>query len=199
VADHRAAPSAGIVGRGGEVTAIQSCGSALDPNVHLHTLVAEGVFAPAADGTVCFVPAARPPTDLEVGRLLAAVRRRIVRLVRRRLAQLCRYGLRPPVAQIAPCAARAPVPGAAARRLRPPPPRRLGGLLRRTFALAVLACPACGGRLRLVATIAEGATGARRGTVVAESPTATPSNDGRSRRRPARGAYRSASRPRSAI
>ena len=30
-----------------------------------------------------FVPAARPPTDVEVGRLLAAVRRRIVRLVRR--------------------------------------------------------------------------------------------------------------------
>jgi hypothetical protein len=51
--------------------------------VHFHTLVAEGVFATAPDGGVRFVPAARPPTDVEVGRLLATLRRRIARLVRR--------------------------------------------------------------------------------------------------------------------
>ena len=51
--------------------------------MHFHTLVAEGVFATAPDGAVRFVPAARPPTDVEVGRLLAAVQRRIARLVRR--------------------------------------------------------------------------------------------------------------------
>ena len=45
--------------------------------------MAEGVFATAPDGAVRFVPSPRPPTDVEVGRLLATVRRRIVRLVRR--------------------------------------------------------------------------------------------------------------------
>jgi hypothetical protein len=41
------------------------------------------MFATLPDGGVRFVPAGRPPTDLEVGRLLATVRRRIMRLVRR--------------------------------------------------------------------------------------------------------------------
>ncbi|HSQ01136.1 MAG TPA: transposase zinc-binding domain-containing protein [Candidatus Dormibacteraeota bacterium] len=81
--ERRRARARGVVGRGGAVTAIQRCGSALNTNVHIHTLVAEGVFATAADGAVRFVPAVRPPTDMEVGRLLAPVRRRIVRLVRR--------------------------------------------------------------------------------------------------------------------
>jgi Transposase zinc-binding domain/Putative transposase len=81
--ERRRARARGVVGRGGAVTAIQRCGSALNTNVHFHTLVAEGVFATAPDGAVRFVPAARPPTDVEVDRLLAVVGRRIVRLVRR--------------------------------------------------------------------------------------------------------------------
>jgi hypothetical protein len=81
--ERRRARARGVVGRGGAVTAIQRCGSALNTNVHFHTLVAEGVFASAVDGSLRFVPAGRPPTDLEVGRLLVAARRRIVRLVRR--------------------------------------------------------------------------------------------------------------------
>jgi hypothetical protein len=81
--ERRRARARGLVGRGGAVTAIQRCGSALNTNVHFHTLVAEGVFATLPDGGVRFVPAGRPPTDLEVGRLLATVRRRIMRLVRR--------------------------------------------------------------------------------------------------------------------
>ena len=80
----RRARARGVVGRGGAVTAIQRCGSALNLNIHFHTLVAEGVFVAAPDGTVHFAPAARPPADVEVGRLLAAVRRRILRLARRR-------------------------------------------------------------------------------------------------------------------
>jgi hypothetical protein len=73
----------GIHGRGGAVTAIQRYGSALNTNVHFHTLVAEGVFEDQPDGSQRFVPALAPPTDVEVARVLASVRRRIVRLVRR--------------------------------------------------------------------------------------------------------------------
>ena len=69
-------------GSGGAVTAIQRFGSALNTNVHFHTLVAQGVFIEEADGTLRFV--ANPgPTDGEVARLLAAVRRRIMGLVAR--------------------------------------------------------------------------------------------------------------------
>ena len=43
-------------------------------------MAVQGVFIEQADGTLHFVPTPAP-TDLEVARLLAAVRRRIVRLV----------------------------------------------------------------------------------------------------------------------
>src|SRR5262249_50258581 len=69
-------------GTGGAVTAIQRFGSALNVNLHFHTLVAEGVFIEDVEGTRRFVPAPAP-TDHEVTRLLTAVRRRIVRLVAR--------------------------------------------------------------------------------------------------------------------
>jgi hypothetical protein len=70
-------------GRSGTVTAIQRFGGGLQTNVHFHTLVLEGVFATAPDGTTRFHPAP-PPTDREVARLLAAIRTRILRLLRRR-------------------------------------------------------------------------------------------------------------------
>ena len=70
----------GTCGRGGAVTASQRCGSALNTNVHFHTLVAEGVFEVQPDGSQRFVASATPPTDLEVARLLASVRRRILRI-----------------------------------------------------------------------------------------------------------------------
>jgi hypothetical protein len=78
--ERRRARAEGIEGRGGAVTAIQRCGSALNANIHFHTLVAEGVFEEQADGSQRFVPAPMPPTDVEVARLLTSVRRRIVRL-----------------------------------------------------------------------------------------------------------------------
>jgi hypothetical protein len=81
--ERRRAREQGIEGRGGAVTAIQRCGSALNTNVHFHTLVAEGVFDLWPNGSLRFVPAPAPPTDVEVARLLVSVRRRIVRLVRR--------------------------------------------------------------------------------------------------------------------
>jgi hypothetical protein len=69
-------------GTGGAVTAIQRFGSALNTNVHFHTLVAQGVFAERADGTRYFAPAPAPSAR-EVARLLAAVRRRIIRRIAR--------------------------------------------------------------------------------------------------------------------
>ena len=42
------------------VPAIQRFGSALNTNVHFHTLVAQGVFVEKPDGTVRFVPAPAP-------------------------------------------------------------------------------------------------------------------------------------------
>jgi len=62
---------------------MQRCGSALNANPHFHTLVAEGVFAEPPDGSQRFVPLREPPSDVEVARLLAAVRGRIIRLLRR--------------------------------------------------------------------------------------------------------------------
>ncbi|OQY65754.1 MAG: hypothetical protein B6D46_13700 [Polyangiaceae bacterium UTPRO1] len=70
-------------GRSGTVTAIQRFGGGLQTNTHFHTLVLEGVFATAPDGTTRF-DLAPPPTDREVARLLAAVGTRILRLLRRR-------------------------------------------------------------------------------------------------------------------
>jgi hypothetical protein len=52
-------------------------------NVHFHILLLNGVFAIAPDGTTRFDPAP-PPTDREVARLLAAIRTRILRLLRQR-------------------------------------------------------------------------------------------------------------------
>jgi hypothetical protein len=40
----RLAREQGVVGREGAVTAIQRCTSALNMNIHFHTLVAEGVI-----------------------------------------------------------------------------------------------------------------------------------------------------------
>lgn len=70
-------------GRSGTVTAIQRFGGGVQLNVHFHTLLLEGVFARGADGMTRFHPAP-PPTDREVARLLATIRTRILRLLRRR-------------------------------------------------------------------------------------------------------------------
>jgi hypothetical protein len=79
----RRARALGIGGRAGAVTAIQRCGSALNVNPHFHSLVPEGVFAEQRDGSQRFVPLREPPSDVEVARLLARVRGRILRLLRR--------------------------------------------------------------------------------------------------------------------
>ena len=78
--ERRRAKRRGVAdGRGGAVTAIQRFGSAANLNVHFHSLVVQGVFA--GDGAR-FVPLPAP-SDRDVWRVLATVRRRIVRLARR--------------------------------------------------------------------------------------------------------------------
>jgi len=70
-------------GRGGAVTAIQRFGSAVNLNVHFHTLAVQGVFIDDGSGGLCFVPNPEP-SELEVEKLLLSVARRITRLVKRR-------------------------------------------------------------------------------------------------------------------
>ena len=82
--ERRRARRRGVVdGRTGAVTAIQRFGSALNANVHFHTLVLDGVFTAAGKDDVRFDPAP-PPTDREVASLLATIHRRVLRFVRRR-------------------------------------------------------------------------------------------------------------------
>jgi hypothetical protein len=70
-------------GHSGSVTVIQRFGSGLQLNLHAHALVLDGVFTEAADGTLRF-HLAPPPTDVEVARLVATIRTRVLRLLRRR-------------------------------------------------------------------------------------------------------------------
>jgi hypothetical protein len=64
---------------GGAVTAIQRFGSALNLNVHFHTLAVQGVFVVDAAGGLRFVTNPEP-SDLEVAKLLPSISRRAARL-----------------------------------------------------------------------------------------------------------------------
>jgi hypothetical protein len=80
----RRARRAGIAnGRGGTITVIQRFASGLRLNLHLHTLMFDGVFHPDDAGGLSFHPLP-PPTDQQVAQLVATVRKRILRLLRRR-------------------------------------------------------------------------------------------------------------------
>ncbi len=70
-------------GRSGCVTVIQRFGGGLNLNVHFHTLVFDGVFTEREDGALHFRPLP-PPTDEDVGAVLAAIYVRVCRLLRRR-------------------------------------------------------------------------------------------------------------------
>jgi len=81
---HRKARRAGVGdGRTGTLTVIQRFGGGLNLNVHFHTLALDGVFTDEAGSGLRFQPAP-PPSDEEVARLLAAIRARVRRLLRRR-------------------------------------------------------------------------------------------------------------------
>ena len=117
--------------RSGTVTAIQRCGSALDVNLHFHTLVPDGVFAADGEGDA-FHPLP-PPTDDEVTRLLTTIRRRVLRLLRRRglLPEEDTVEVADPAADMAPALAGLT---AAAVQGRVATGRRAGGRLRRIGA-----------------------------------------------------------------
>ena len=65
-------------------------GGAVNLHVHFHTLVLDGVFVRDGNSALCFHPAA-PPTDVDVERVVARVRRRLVDL---RLTGSCRRARR---------------------------------------------------------------------------------------------------------
>ena len=70
-------------GQCGAVTFVQRFGGALNLNVHFHSLVLDGVYAPGANGSVRFLPLP-PPDDEEVARVVGRVARRIAHLLERR-------------------------------------------------------------------------------------------------------------------
>ncbi len=70
-------------GQCGAVTFVQRFGGALNLNVHFHSLLLDGVYAPGANGSLRFLPLP-PPADEEVARVVGRVARRIARLLERR-------------------------------------------------------------------------------------------------------------------
>jgi hypothetical protein len=70
-------------GRSGSVTVIQRFGGGLNLNIHFHTLLFDGVFFEDKEGTLDFRPLP-PPTDDEVGVVLARIAARVQRLLKRR-------------------------------------------------------------------------------------------------------------------
>ena len=80
----RRARKAGVPdAQGGAVTVIQRFGSALNLNVHFHTLVIDGVID-ADEGSGQRLHPAPPPSDEDVSRLLSQIRGRVLRLLARR-------------------------------------------------------------------------------------------------------------------
>jgi len=66
------------------VTVIQRFGGGLNLNLHFHTLLFDGVFfAEGTEGALAFRPLP-PPTDDEVGVVLARIAARVPRLLKRR-------------------------------------------------------------------------------------------------------------------
>jgi len=72
-------------GQCGAVTFIQRFGSALNANLHFHTLVLDGIYARSELGTARFLPLPQP-TRHEVARVLAGAARRIARVLESRAA-----------------------------------------------------------------------------------------------------------------
>jgi hypothetical protein len=80
----RARKEWGVVrGQCGAVTFVQRFGDALNLNVHFHSLLLDGVYAPGPDGMLRFHPLP-PPEDAEVERVVGQVARHIARLLERR-------------------------------------------------------------------------------------------------------------------
>ena len=72
-------------GQTGAITFVQKFGSALNLNIHFHSLVPSGLFVPTTDDKLTFVPLP-PPTDDDVVRLTQRIARRLTKVARRYLA-----------------------------------------------------------------------------------------------------------------
>ena len=80
----RAAVRAGIAdAQGGALTAIQRFGSAMNANVHFHSLVLDGVFSRPAPGEAPVFHPLPAPTDEEIAQILEQIHDRVTRLLRR--------------------------------------------------------------------------------------------------------------------
>jgi hypothetical protein len=151
----RTARSHGIRGgQTGTVTVIQRFGGGLQLNVHFHTLVFDGAFSEARPGPLTFHPAP-PPSNDDVAHVLASVRARVGRLlVRRYLEPADDIAQADPLAEASPAARPlTATPSRPAPTLPSPRAWTWPALMHRVFALDVLACPRCGGRLRVIATV----------------------------------------------
>jgi hypothetical protein len=126
------------------VAVIQRFGGSLNLNLHVHALVLDGVFARNPAGALHF-HATRRLTSLDVDEVLATVEPRIKRLWADEAPVLA--GLAEQVLDADP----AETARRKARR------QCWASLMARTFGFDVLACPRCGGRLRLIALIEEAA------------------------------------------
>jgi hypothetical protein len=67
-------------GRSGSVTVIQRFGGGLNLNLHFHTLLFDGVFFEGQEGALEF-RSLPPPTDDELGVVLARIAARVLRLL----------------------------------------------------------------------------------------------------------------------
>jgi hypothetical protein len=76
------------VGQTGAVSFLQRFGGALNLHPHVHSLVPDGLFVPADDGLLTFVPLP-PPTDEDVAALALKIARRLTAVVERHCADAC--------------------------------------------------------------------------------------------------------------
>ena len=83
-------------GRSGCVTVIQRFGGGLNLNIHFHTLVLDGVFFADGEGGALGFRPLPPPTDDEVGLVLARIATRVQRVLRRRGLDPSDVDLSPP-------------------------------------------------------------------------------------------------------
>jgi hypothetical protein len=67
----------------GAITSIQRFGSALNANVHFHSLVLDGVFSRPTPGAAPVFHPLPPPTDEEIAQILEQIHERVTRLLRR--------------------------------------------------------------------------------------------------------------------
>jgi len=67
----------------GAITVVQRFGSALNLNIHFHTLVCDGVYVTAGDGSLRFIETPKPTND-EIVNLIGTLQRRMLRVLQRK-------------------------------------------------------------------------------------------------------------------